>query len=178
MCRGRGKQGGKQGGRFQGRLYPFSICVGEAPKMHLPLFTLLLFHARHDSCFQLSSSNIRCFGRSISSNWPVFTAQRKMNQAARPTANMRTMSAMIVQSIFYGVWLQPRCRFRLAATPFVIFRCGRERNGGQQQPLRQRQWCAFQKRHVRSPILFLCGPDRRTSLPVRPGSPATRHFPG
>jgi len=39
----------------------------------------------------------------MSSNWPDLTAQRKMNQPARPTKNMRMMSAITVQSI--GLYL-------------------------------------------------------------------------
>ncbi len=39
----------------------------------------------------------------MSSNWPVFAAQRKMNQPARPMANTRTMRAMIVQSMFFYI---------------------------------------------------------------------------
>ena len=52
-------------------------------------------------CVQLSSSIIRCLGRSISSNWPDRTAQRKMNHPARPTKNMRQISPKIVQSIVF-----------------------------------------------------------------------------
>ena len=37
----------------------------------------------------------------MSSNWPDLTAQRKMNHPARPTKNIRKMSAIIVQSMLF-----------------------------------------------------------------------------
>ena len=46
-----------------------------------------------------SSSNMRCFGRSISSNSPFFTPQIKKSQQAQPRKSERTINVIIELSM-------------------------------------------------------------------------------